>query len=53
MRHESFAQLDKGAHHVDRDFRGARGVEHHRGHEGTVLGEGERQVLAVLTMSRP
>ena len=41
MRDDRVAQLDKGAHYVDRHLGGARRVEHHGGHERAVLGEGE------------
>jgi hypothetical protein len=45
---EQLAQLHEGAHHVDAHLDGARAVEDRGGHDRAVLGEGVRQVLAML-----
>ena len=48
VRGEHLTQPHEGAHHVDAHLDGARAVEDRGGHDGSVLGEGVRQVLAVL-----
>jgi len=48
VRGEEFAQANERAHHIDGNLCRARTVEDRGGHDGAVLGERERQVLAVL-----
>src|ERR1700723_768158 len=48
VRSEHLAQLDKGAHHADAHFDGARAIQNRCGHDRAVFREDVRQVLAML-----
>jgi hypothetical protein len=48
VRGKQLAQAHESAHNIDGYFSSSRTVQDRGGHDGAVLGENKRQVLAVL-----